>query len=236
MDAADVFSDVGKSDISENKKEDTGNMMNKVLIYHTHTNEAYTPLFEGEYLAYSAYMTADNNYNVNAVGHVMAENIERNGIGVVHDMRNNIAEVYSESYDVSLETMKENIEKDDHLNVLIDVHRDSVDDKEFAAKDITVYEGREYARVLFVVGKGEEYSGDERPDWEANSAFAQSISDALNEKIPGISKGIMLKKGRYNQHLTNKSLLIEVGYDANTLMQAVNTAAVVGETIAEILE
>ena len=208
----------------------------EVLIYHTHSNEAYTPLFDGEYVETGAYMTADKSYNINAVGDVIAENIMRNGISVVHDTRNNIAEVYSQSYDISLNTMKENIAENENLNVFIDVHRDSVDDKEFAANDIVEFEGSEYARVLFVVGMGEEYAGEEKPDWEANRDFAQAVSDELNNRIPGISKGIMLKKGRYNQHIGEKSMLVEVGYDANTLWQAINTAAVVGQVIADVIK
>ncbi|MEI6102259.1 MAG: stage II sporulation protein P, partial [Eubacteriales bacterium] len=79
------------------------------------------------------------------------------------------------------------------------------------------------------------YTGAEAPDWQANYAVAKAVSDQINKLMPGLSRGIMVKAKRYNQQLSTKSMLIEVGYNANTLTEAENSADIVAQALATVL-
>ena len=58
-----------------------------VLIYHTHTHEAYQPTADSRYEeAYDRWRTTDNQYNVVRVGEALKAALEAEGIHVVHDM------------------------------------------------------------------------------------------------------------------------------------------------------
>ena len=51
----------------------------KVLIYHTHNTEAYTPDEAYPYSSDDAYRTADNHYNIVAVGEKLTELLTEEG-------------------------------------------------------------------------------------------------------------------------------------------------------------
>ena len=38
------------------------------------------------------------------------------------------------------------------INMFIDLHRDYIDDFDYAANDVVVQDGKTYARIMFVVG------------------------------------------------------------------------------------
>ena len=57
----------------------------------------------------------------------------------------------------------------------------------------------------------------------------------LNEKIPGISKGIMTKQSDYNQGTAPMMMLIEVGAHQNTYEEVKNTLNILAMTIDEYL-
>ena len=47
-------------------------------------------------------------------------------------------------------------------------------------------------------------------------------------------RNIRVKTGRYNQHISNQCLLVEVGHNANTLEQALNAVEYLAEAIARV--
>ena len=58
----------------------------KILIYHTHTTEAYTATKESSYVQTSSYRTADPSKSVLAVGEALAERLRTQyGFSVIHD-------------------------------------------------------------------------------------------------------------------------------------------------------
>ena len=207
-----------------------------VLIYHTHTREAYEPEFEGQYVACGDFRTDDQQYSVCAVGERLANLLSTQyGFSVVHDTTMNEAVPFVQSYDKSLTTMNNEIAQNPSLGIFIDLHRNSIDDREFAKNDVIASGGKEYAKVMFVVGRGDGLTGDEAPDWQSNYALAKAVTDEINRIMPGLAKEPMVKAKRYNQHLSDKSMLIEVGYDANTITQAVNSADIVAQAMAAVL-
>lgn len=209
----------------------------KVLIYHTHITEGYTP--EGESAADKADQRSDDkSQSVYAVGEELKRGLESGGFDVVHDGTNHEAKVYSHSYDLSLDTMIR-YREENGITTFIDVHRDSIDDADYASNDVVVYNGKTYTRIMFVVGTGEGMTNgefSEIPDWESNYALAQRICDRLNELVPGIAKNIMVKKGRYNQHVSDKCMLVEMGYGANHLSEAINSADALSKAITDVFK
>ena len=74
------------------------------------------------------------------------------------------------------------------------------------------------------------------PNWEQNLRFALRLQSALHTKYEGLVRPLYLVDSRYNQHLTNGSLLIEVGSDSNTVEEAVYSGQLVGKTLAQVLD
>ena len=52
----------------------------------------------------------------------------------------------------------------------------------------------------------------------------------------GFTRPIRVKSGRYNQHVSDMCLLIEVGHNANTLDQALNTAKYVALALSRVID
>jgi len=48
-----------------------------------------------------------------------------------------------------------------------------------------------------------------------NMEFAKNLKAAMDKKEPGLSNGIFVGKGAYNQDLSPRAMLIEVGSDTN---------------------
>ena len=123
-------------------------------------------------------------------------------------------------------------EKYPDMDLYIDVHRDAANVEE-NQDDVVVIDGKRCARLMFVVGKGEKY--DEKTDFESNYALASAISEKLEAIQSGFTRDIRVKTGRYNQHISDMCLLVEVGHNANTLEEAENSmpylAQAIGNTV-----
>ena len=55
---------------------------------------------------------------------------------------------------------------------------------------------------------------------ENQNSFAKLIDAKMNQRYPGVSRGIRMDDWRYNQHLHPRALLIEVGCQDNTKEEA----------------
>ena len=60
------------------------------------------------------------------------------------------------------------------------------------------------------------------------------IIEKMEEKVPGITKGMSLRKDTYLSEYANKGLLIEIGFSGNYVGEAENTAEVFAEALGEI--
>lgn len=225
-----------KKENSQSENSESGESGINILLYHTHTNEAYAPDYEGQYEGEESQRTHDENYNIVSVGNVLAEKLEEYGFNVIHEKKDHEAEVFTMSYSNSLETMESYADK--NIDVYIDMHRDSIDDFDYAKNDVVTVDGKKCARIMFVVGTGEgteKYHWDKLPDWESNYALANSITQELNNLVPGIAKDVMVKKGRYNQHVSGSCLLVEMGYSANSLDEVKNSAEYLAVALKNVL-
>jgi stage II sporulation protein P len=148
----------------------------QVLIYHTHTCESYLDRDVGYY--YSDYYprTDDNRYNVTKVGEVLAQELEKAGIGVVHDKTIHDYS-YSGSYDRSRKTVEKNLEKYPDIRVTIDIHRDSIGDDTYKVKPTFTHKGKKGAQIMIMTGYDPTGYYD-FPDWNYNLRFALQLQQA----------------------------------------------------------
>ena len=201
-----------------------------ILIYHTHTTEAYTQTPENPYRENGAWRTSDNTKNVVAVGEVLKNILETTyGFRVIHDTTDHEPPKLATAYERSLATMLAYKQQYPSIVLYLDLHRDAYS-AEKAPTDYLTINGTETARLMFVVGKGEKYA--EKPYFESDYALAQRITSHLNTYDPKLARPIRVKSGRYNQHVAPNCLLVEVGHNANTLEQATAAMPYLAESIA----
>ena len=201
-----------------------------ILIYHTHTHEAYAQDSSDPYEAIETWRTVDEEHSVVRVGSALADALTARGYKVIHDTTDHEQDALSSAYERSLVTLEGYGET---FDLRIDLHRDAyVDGLE---QNFTGSDGEQYAQLMLLVGRGDGYSGAERPPYEENLAFAQRLTSILNAQQPGICRNVTVKKGRYNQHTDARCILVEVGHNLNTLQEALNSVPVLAQGIDTIL-
>lgn len=188
----------------------------RIYIYHTHTCEAYDPS-GGAYRETEKWRTRDIAHNVVRVGEELAGLLRKAGFEVYHDTTEYEMPDLSTAYARSLDRLEETLLAP--YDLYLDLHRDSYSVGN--GKNTVEKDGKTYARLLFLVGKGSGQTGvDEKPDWKRNEKIASLLTDGMNELVPDICREVSLKSGRYNQHISPPCLLVEVGNNRNTLAEA----------------
>ncbi|MDO4571966.1 MAG: stage II sporulation protein P [Clostridia bacterium] len=214
----------------------------QILIYHTHATEAYLQTAEAPYAESGKWRTKDAGHSVIAVGALLADTLSGEyGRSVLHDTTNHEPPKLSTAYSRSLETMLLYRSRYPSLKVYIDVHRDAYNSSDVdntVPRDFVTIGGEEVARLMFVVGTGKGATGsgfDEMPDFDSNYAFAESVAAALRENDGFLVRDTRVKTGRYNQHVSDRCLLVEVGHNANTLEQALAAVPYLAAAIDRVL-
>lgn len=207
-----------------------------VLIIHTHGTEAYSP--EGS-ISYDGVGTlarsSDTTQNVVAVGRVMTEVLNRNGINTLHCEIMHDEQSYRDSYSRSAATVREYLRKYPSIKYVFDVHRDSVTDGTGALlRPVTASGGRAAAQVMCVVGSDE--GGADYPDWQQNLAFALRLRSAMNDSCAGLARPVCLRSSAYNQQYAPMSLLLEVGCSGNYLSEALEAGRLCAQSLAELIK
>lgn len=206
----------------------SSNLKDYVFIYHSHNRESWNPELKKE-----SANPNDPKINVTLVGKHLQKELQKRGIGAVHSNQDYSSTIkgysWNYSYKYSKQTVKQAMAEHQDLQFFFDIHRDAL-----RRKDSTVeIDGTSYAQVYFVIGRG-------NPDWRENEKFAKEIHDRLENKYPGISRGIWGKStaqgnGEYNQSLSPNSVIMEIGGIDNTLEENYRTAEVLAELITEIV-
>lgn len=187
----------------------------KVFVYQTHSWESYLPLLKDAKVPNDA-ISNDKRVNVIALGNRLSNNLIQKGIGVLHDQTNMTMKLNernwrtTKSYGLSGEIVQATAAQNKSLDYYIDIHRDS-QRRSITTKSIN---GKNYARLLIVIGKG-------NANYQQNQQFAEKLHKEIEAKYPGISRGVFLKpkslgNGVYNQTISNRAILLEVGGVDNT--------------------
>ena len=189
----------------------------QVLIIHTHSTEAYTPVPGEEYEPSDPWRTTDPARSVIRVGDVLAAALEAQGLSVVHDRGVYDYPSYNGAYDRSQAAIEAWLSLFPEIAVVLDVHRDAVGaDKLYKTLVRDIPESA--AQVMLVVGTGE--NGLPHPRWRENLKLALALQTAAEDGCPTLTRPVRLGRERYNQHLTAGSLILEVGTNGNTLSEA----------------
>lgn len=191
----------------------------EVLIYHTHTTEGYG---EGS-------PDSDNeNLNVVGVGNELAKELEENyGISVIHDKTNHSIS-YVGCYQRSNETVSNYLKKYGDFKMIIDLHRDAVDNKNAVT---TTINGESVARVMMVNSKNSTR-------YNKNKETTEFLMNKMEELYPGLTRKIFTYNHgllAFNQSLSDGSVLIECGSNSNTPKEAQNSAKYIARAIAEYI-
>lgn len=210
----------------------------RVLIYHTHTWEAYEMTEETQYRPTEKWRTKDDRFNVVRVGEELHKELTARGFEVVHDKTPFEPPNLSASYKRSLEMLIRRRDAGERYDYLFDIHRDAYSGT-YNGKNGIEIDGKKASFVMLLVGKGTGATGagfDERPDWPRNLELAQAITEAMNQRAPGITRDVKIKSGRFNQHISPGALLIEVGNNRNTLEEALAACPIIADAIADVHE
>ena len=206
----------------------------KVLIYHTHTYEAYEQTGETQYKQTEKWRTSDSSHNVVAVGKALAGALRSLGIDVVHDTTAFEPPNLDDAYGRSLSMLENRLENGELYDLYIDLHRDALAASSTIKRTVNIG-GEEIARFMVLVGKGTTGGYQEKPDWETNILFAQRITDHLNELHVGLARDVKIKTGRFNQHISDGCILIECGMNTNTLAEVLAGIPYLAEAISATL-
>ncbi|MCI9392351.1 MAG: stage II sporulation protein P [Oscillospiraceae bacterium] len=206
----------------------------QVLIVHTHGSEAYTMPPGQEYVPSGESRTTDSQFNVVRVGDEIAAVLEAAGLEVLHDAALHDYPEYSGAYGRSLETVERYLEEYPTIRFVLDVHRDAISDGDGSPyKVISSVDGHSAAQMSFVIGT--DGGGLEHPQWRENLKFAAAVQQELAERYPTLMRPITVRNSRYNQHTTTGSLLVEMGAAGNSLDEALLSARLLGEALAEVI-
>ena len=198
-----------------------------IYIYNTHESEEYKIDYRYEYSIVP---------NVKITSYLLQEKLENLGINSivetasVKDILNQNNWAYRYSYKASRVLLEKVYDNNPSLKYFIDIHRDS----SVYDKTTIDYNGKKYVKILFVVGL-------EHQNYEYNLNLAKKINEMMENKIPGISRGISKKEGLgvngiYNQDFNKNCILIEVGGVENSIQEVSNTINVLGAVLKEFID
>lgn len=199
-----------------------------VMIYHTHATESYSPIKQNNY------HIDKRDKNVITIGEIIGGVLKEKGHKIKHIEKYHDLPSYNNSYIESRKTLEEELSKNKSLKVVLDVHRDGIDEgskyiaqaQKAARIDMN---GKSVATFLMVVGP-------DNPNKDQLLKFARYIRDKSNEKYPGLCKGIIVKPyGKFNQYVSDHHALLEIGSNLNTMDESKETAKLVGEILDEVI-
>lgn len=214
-----------EDNVIEKKQKTTAVTLNSdplVIIYHTHSSESYMPFTE------SNYHRVEEEGTVRDVGDVLEAELEKKGINVIHNKTIHDRPSYNESYSRSLATIKSLKEKYPTALYIIDLHRDAAAAGATEGKYIEI-NGKRVAKFSMVVGKSNE-------NYVELYDFAKKVSTKAAGMYSGFGGAIIEKDYNYNEFVSDKALLLEVGNNKNTIEEARACGKYFADVLAEIIQ
>lgn len=206
------------------------NNARSILVYHTHTHEAYEQDQTNPYDAVESWRTEDTAYSVVKVGTALVDELSKLGFFAVHDTTDHELNNIASSYERAQKTLES---YSGEFDLVIDLHRDAYTE----GMKLRMGEPENAcAQVMMLIGDGGEYNGAEAPDYGKNLLFAQKLTTEINRQCDGLARNVTIKHGRFNQHIGKNAVLIEVGHNRNTLQEALRSVPYLANGIAAILK
>lgn len=201
-----------------------------ILIIHTHSCEAYTQSEGNTYLPDGNYRTLDKTASVIAVGDVLAEELAKQGVEVIHDRTWNDYPSYNRSYATAREKIQQYLAQYPSIRLVIDLHRDALAEP---VREVVTLKGETVAKLMLVVGTDE--GGLNHPHWQDNLSCALKLQALGNREAPGLFRDLSFRKERFNGDLSPGAMIVEVGSTGNTLPEAKAAMPWLAELLAELL-
>lgn len=161
----------------------------KIGLYHTHNDECYNS-DDGTDSVYG-------KGGIHDVGKTLKNNLESLGITVYYNEDLHLPHdsgAYTRSQSTASNLLRNG------LDAIFDVHRDATPRSEY----ITTVNGEKMSKVRMVIGSANVRSA-------INKEFALNIKAYADEVYPGLIKDIYIGRGNYNQQLSERALLFEMG-------------------------
>ena len=206
----------------------------QVLIYHTHATESFEPYDSDVYDTRNTWRSTDSEENMIAVGNAIAAAIEAHGIEVIHDDTLHDYPSYNGSYERSAVTIEDYLEQYPSICVALDIHRDAIQRDDTLVKPVVTINGKKAAQLMIIAGCDDSGSLG-IPTWKDNLRFGVRLQDQIESMYPGLCRPLYFTYRKYNQHLTNASLLFEIGSHGNTLEEAIYCGQMAGDAIGAYL-
>jgi len=184
-----------------------------IAVYHTHSDESYVPTDGKE--------SINGKGGIYDVGASFVKQLEAQGFKVDYNTNNHNPHdinAYSRSRKTASALLK------DMPVAIIDVHRDSTPPGEYQA----TVKGQNVTKIKLVVGRS-------NPNSKTNMEFAKRLKVAMDKKNPGLSEGIFVGKGDYNQDLSPRAMLIEVGAHTNSKQEAEKGVKLFAQVLPSVL-
>ena len=200
----------------------------QILLYHTHSQEAFADSKEGEV-----------EDTIIGVGNYLTELLTKNyGYQVIHvteafDMESGELD-RSAAYDYAGTYLETILEENPSIEVVIDLHRDGVPENRHLVTEIN---GKPTAQIMFYNGLSYTIARGSldylpNPYIQDNLAFSFQMEYQAAQYYPDFYRGIYLAGYRYNLHLRPRSVLVEAGAQTNTVQEVKNAM----EPFADILD
>ena len=208
----------------------------QVLILHTHTTESFAHGYNGKFPASYNFRSLDESRNIVAIGAVIANILNENGINTVHSRALHDYPVFSGAYARSEITAKYYLEKYPSIEIILDIHRDSIGRSDGTrVRPLANINGRNTAQIMLI--NGAQYGRTTTmPNYRENLRLGLRIQESMESNFPGLSRPLMFNDLRYNQHLVNGAILVEVGSEVNTFSEAVQAAEFFARSLVPVLE
>lgn len=204
----------------------------QVLIVHTHTTECYEPTSSDSFDTNRPCRSRNSERNMVAVGEALAKELSARGISVLHDGTVHDYPAYSGAYDRSEETIRTALADYPEIKIIIDLHRDAIENADGTRIAPTVEINRQSAAQFMIITGCDDGRFGNMPNYIENFKLACLIQKKAQLLYPGLARPVLFDYRNYNQHISTGSLLIEIGSHANSLDEAEYTAQLLGEIIA----
>lgn len=181
----------------------------KIGLYSTHNDESY--------------ITGDGTESVygkggiHDIGNLLAVALRKKNLDVKYDETLHIPH-NSSAYTRSRVTAKGLL--DYGASAIFDIHRDGASRSFY----LTNYAGKNYSKVRIVIGQS-------NPNKEANLQFALWLVSVAESLYPWLIADIYLGSGKYNQDLSSKAILFEMGCHKIEKKYVENTVPVLADVI-----
>ncbi len=196
----------------------------QILIFHTHSQEGFADSVPG-----------DASTSIVGAGERLTRILtDTYGYNVLHHTAGYDVETRDDAYSKALPEVEQILKENPSIEVVIDLHRDSMPEGTKLVMDL---DGRPTARFMFFNGLSRTRKTGNiaylyNENLEDNLAFSFQMQLAAAQYYPGLTRKIYLKGYRYNMHLKDKYLLVELGAQNNTVEEIMNAC----DPLAHVLD